>query len=274
MSKKYYVEEYSVGKAGEDWAAIDQELELLTDTINKDDELVIVYGNHSFSSYCEDDRQDVVDLLNDCLDEVDRIHQNFYYEDDDPDEEEIAKSVKEEIEEEFTHNMVRTNKLSGSLSNREINTLYNLLYEFNSSRNVIEENEVIAKVLTVMMKEPYVTGTMKGYSQGDWQLYICPKRLVDNNFMNQFEATYFGTGYWYVLYYHPMDEEEFNNLSNKDNDALNKPMENGLELREDWNIRYTWMSYPDDVKQWAAEVISEAIGKSVSPQEIELIQDN
>lgn len=55
-----------------------------------------------------------------------------------------------------------------------------------------DEFDVMAKVLSVIYKEKFITGVFHGYGQSDWQTYICPESLKPR--LSYIEAVYMGTG--------------------------------------------------------------------------------
>ena len=56
-----------------------------------------------------------------------------------------------------------------------------------------EKDETMCKILEVIFCEPYKTGVMRGYSQGEYARYICPSRLSAKT-LEYIEAVIFATG--------------------------------------------------------------------------------
>lgn len=71
-----------------------------------------------------------------------------------------------------------------------------LVNEFQSGKST-EENDVLCKLLELEYGEAFVTGTIHGYSQGDWMEYICPRLMAGR--VPYIEAVLMGTGTEYGI---------------------------------------------------------------------------
>lgn len=112
-----------------------------------------------------------------------------------------------------------------------------------------DENDVLCEILELETGEPYINGTLHGYSQGDWMDYICPKKLADS--IHYIEAVIMGTGTEYFVSDDMLESEE----------EFYEAIENGechTEFADLWR--------EEDVKEWIADLYH------CKPEEVEVLE--
>lgn len=177
-----------------------------------------------------------------CIDMALNDINTTYYgtdENDEIDEEEVAKNILNTINYFFSD----TDKLSKS----QLNKLADLCFDFQEETNKNKELAIFLQILEIIYGEPYISGTFRGNSQGDWALYICPKALEKG--LGYIEACIMGTGTEFAV----------------SNTQLDSPEEFDYAI---CNYDYTELWKDDDIKKWAANNLR------CSPNEVEIIEKN
>lgn len=172
MGKKYYVIEDSLYDYNVDWYFSEDEAEADHWIKVPDRE----YGDSYGGDYYNDVKQALLDIDNDL---------------ETSDDESLS-------DEEVLENIVDTcnyyiNKDSGKkLSLKEVLTIYQCAEELSRNRKV-DEPDTLAEAFTIIYDIPFVAGTMRGSSQGDYLEYICPTSMTEER-LEYIEAVMFGTG--------------------------------------------------------------------------------
>lgn len=80
-----------------------------------------------------------------------------------------------------------------AFTDAEIDTIIKCAKDYDTL--LVENEETVAKVLSIVYGKEFTTGTFRGCYQRDWVKYICPKELADDKkCMDYIEAVFFGTG--------------------------------------------------------------------------------
>lgn len=182
-------------------------------------------GNSDFKDLNPDLVVDLKKKLDDLVYDIDSLDFDNYDNEDD---------FQQEVEDTATY-YVKAYDSEINLTDRELNYLIKLAYDFNEAKSQ-DENEIICKVLELFYKERFITGTIAGSSQSDWMDYICPKIMKDR--VPYIEAVLFATG---TEFYITDDKIEVD----------------GLNLEEDLHdldgyYDYTELWRTEDVKEWVA----------------------
>lgn len=182
-----------------------------------------------------EDLRDVVEGIETALEEIDY---SFYGIDEDTlDEEEIANTILDTIK----YYLPYANKLSKG----NLNQLIEFCFQYKDDSHNEEILKVFLQILEIIYGEPFISGTFHGYSQGDWAIYICPKKLEPQ--LGFIEACIMGTGTEFAVSEIPLaGPEDFDDV--------------------DWYYEYTELWKDDDIKKWAADNLG------CSPNDVEIIK--
>lgn len=145
---------------------------------------VFLGGNREFITMNESLEDDVRKALQNCNSDLDTIKN-----DDSISDEERASERLYTIEYYF-HGQVGKSII---LSMEDYDKLAQLSTDFENTYKYEEELDIICKALSILHKETFVFGLLRGSCQGDWIYYICPE-AIKNYVTTEVEAVFFGTG--------------------------------------------------------------------------------
>lgn len=116
-----------------------------------------------------------------------------------------------------------------------------------------DENDVLCDILQLEYDEPFITGTLRGYSQGDWMEYICPKKMESS--IHYIEAVLMATGTEFAI------TEDMLDLDDKDEDEIEEAFDDADKFYD-----FTDLWRDEDVKEWVADMMH------CKPEEVEILE--
>lgn len=175
-----------------------------------------IIENRDYERFGWEGYEDMKRILRACFYDLDT-----YSSEEDRDEDEETKEV---LKGYFS-------KINNNLTDEQLNRLKDICSGL-STCNLKAEVSYIIEALEIVYGIKFITGIMRGCSQGDWFEYICPETLKPK--LDWIEAVLMGTGTEFCITCEPVEE--------------------GTDLDEvDCYHDYTELYTPEDIKKWIAD---------------------
>lgn len=194
---------------------------------------VFLGGNRDFITMNESLENDVRKALRDCNSDLDTIQNDDSMSDEDRASERLD-TIKYYFDSQVDESII--------LSMEDYDKLAQLSAEFEDTYNYREELDIICKALSILYKETFVFGLLRGMCQGDWIYYICPEN-IKNYVTTEVEAIFFGTGTEFkvaILDTDKIDTTSIDKIIDEVNEA-------------DFWCEYTYLYKEEDIKEYLAK---------------------
>ena len=194
---------------------------------------IFLGGNREFITMNKSLENDVRNALVDCNSDLDSIQNDDSISDEDRVFERLD-TIKYYFDGQVGKSII--------LSIDDYNKLAQLSADFGNTYKYEEELDIICKALSILYKETFVFGLLRGSCQGDWIYYICPEN-IKNYVTTQVESIFFGTGTEFkvaILDTDKIDTTDIDNIINEVNEA-------------DFWCEYTYLYKEEDIKEYLAK---------------------